>query len=57
MIDVSVLMLGRSKDSGDAAGASCMGDTLSVSGAMLAGGTLVLFVMLHAPCSCLRNSS
>ena len=56
VVDVSVLMLGRSHDSGDVVGAICKGDTLSVL-AMPVGGTLVLFVKLHAPCICRCNSS
>ena len=48
VVDVPVIILGRSQDSREVAGAICKGDTLSVVLAKIAGDTLVLFVMLHA---------
>ena len=52
VVDVFVIMQRRlrSQDSGDGAGTRCKGVPLSVILALLAGGTLVFFVMHDAPC-------
>ena len=54
MLEVFVIMHWRLRSQ---AGAFCKGDTLRAILAMIAGGILVLFVMVHATCMCLCNSS